>query len=175
MEVVNEDRRFLEQSAPPIKDQYPINSECFFLGNIYGSPAVVTDVDNDHNTLSLRLPIVHNANEKSKFNAIGVKAKELRYYGSPQVARILRIKPLTLARITSSLKVLDPQTNNYYNLGLNMKYENKGEKVLGYSQKNNIGWEFSDKAVELISAYKVSHKFFILFISLFKYKIAKIS
>ena len=56
-----------------------------------------------------------------------------------------------------------------------MKYENKGEKVLGYSQKNNIGWEFSDKAIELISAYKVSHKFFILFISLSKYKIGKIS
>ena len=39
------------------------------------------------------------------------------------------------------------------NIGLNLKFEAKAQKVLGYSQKGESGWEFSNKAVELIREY----------------------
>lgn len=44
--------------------------------------------------------------------------------------------------------------NEIINLGLNMKYEGKGEKTLGYSRKTVRGWEYSLKASKLIGQYK---------------------
>jgi hypothetical protein len=59
-----------------------------------------------------------------------------------------------LSRITSSFLVI---TSNHQkaNLGLSLKFEAKGLKVVGYSRKNDRFWEFSDKAIQLIKAYKV--------------------
>lgn len=47
------------------------------------------------------------------------------------------------------------------NLGLSLKFEAKGMKVLDYSQKsaNGRGWEYSDKAIHLIHDYKVGLDF----------------
>lgn len=39
------------------------------------------------------------------------------------------------------------------NLGLNLKFEAKKMKVLGYSRRGDGGWEFSPKAVELLREY----------------------
>ena len=41
------------------------------------------------------------------------------------------------------------------NLGLSLKFEAKGQKVLDYSRKDGRYWEFSDKALELLKEYKV--------------------
>jgi Exoribonuclease Xrn1 D2/D3 domain len=43
------------------------------------------------------------------------------------------------------------------NLGLSLKFEAKSMKVLDYSQKpaNGRGWEYSEKAIQLIRDYKV--------------------
>lgn len=39
------------------------------------------------------------------------------------------------------------------NIGLCLKFEGKGLKVLGYSNKTLQGWEFSERAVLLIKEY----------------------
>jgi len=41
-----------------------------------------------------------------------------------------------------------------YNIGLSLKFDAKGLKVLGYSRKNDRGWEFSQAAYELCARYK---------------------
>lgn len=46
----------------------------------------------------------------------------------------------------------DHQKNN---LGLSIKFEAKGLKVIDYSLKTGRYWEFSEKAVDLIREYKV--------------------
>lgn len=43
------------------------------------------------------------------------------------------------------------------NLGLSLKFEAKALKVIDYSRKEGRHWEFSEKAVELLREYKVSH------------------
>lgn len=60
---------------------------------------------------------------------------------------------LAVAKITASFMVLghDGHKNN---LGLGLKFEAKGLKVIDYSQKNTHFWEFSEKAVELLREYK---------------------
>lgn len=77
-----------------------------------------------------------------------------RYYPSFKVASALGISGRALSRITSSFLVI---TGNHQkiNLGVSLKFEAKGLKVVGYSRKNERYWEFSDKTVDLIKAYKV--------------------
>lgn len=60
---------------------------------------------------------------------------------------------LAVAKITASFMVLghDGHKNN---LGLGLKFEAKGLKVIDYSQKNTHVWEFSEKAVDLLHEYK---------------------
>lgn len=50
----------------------------------------------------------------------------------------------------------NPGSDNKTNIGLSMKFEAKGQKVLGYSQKTESGWEYSCDAVKLIEEYLVS-------------------
>lgn len=58
---------------------------------------------------------------------------------------------LTLSKLTSSLMVSEGERKT--NIGLNLKFEAKSQKVLGYSRKGVSGWEFSQKAIELIQDY----------------------
>lgn len=62
---------------------------------------------------------------------------------------------LTLSKISSSLMItgLNDQRTN---AGLNLKFEARSQKVLGYTRKTDAGWEYSDKAIALVSEYKVS-------------------
>lgn len=42
------------------------------------------------------------------------------------------------------------------NLGLSLKFDAKGLKVMDYSKKDGRTWEFSDKALDLVHEYHVS-------------------
>ena len=64
---------------------------------------------------------------------------------------------LTLSKISSSLMMLGPNDTKV-NAGLNLKFEAKSLKVLGYTRKTESGWEFSTTGIELIMAYKVGVK-----------------
>ena len=59
-----------------------------------------------------------------------------------------------VSKITSSFMVIT-SNNQKQNLGLNLKFEGRGLKVINYSKKDGKFWEFSEKAVELIRDYKV--------------------
>lgn len=60
---------------------------------------------------------------------------------------------LTLSKITSGL-MIEVGTGQRINVGLNLKFEAKSQKVLGYAQRNEQGWEYSQKAIDLILEYK---------------------
>lgn len=155
LEVESEDERYLEQAAPPLEEEFSVGTQLFFLGVKYGSPATVEAADNKSNTMTLRLVLMPNLTERPKFNAIGKASNSENYYISPKVAQLHRIQSLTLSKITSALTIVGPDGKNI-NIGLNLKFEAKGEKVAGYTQKNHVGWEYSDKASELVGEYKVS-------------------
>ena len=67
---------------------------------------------------------------------------------------MLGISGRALSKVTSSFMVItsDGVKNN---IGLNLKFEAKGLKVIDYSRKDGRHWEFSEKAIELIRDYKV--------------------
>ncbi|KAG8703633.1 hypothetical protein FRC08_002716 [Ceratobasidium sp. 394] len=98
----------------------------------------------------------------------GLKRKEdgsfIKDYAGPEaeteqpvqlsLMSVLRMSGLALSKITSSFMVTTG--NQKTNLGLSLKFEAKSMKVLGYSRKSDQGWEFSEKAVELIQEYKAA-------------------
>lgn len=94
------------------------------------------------------------ASESAKFKSIVDNRMSSRYFPSHKVGEMVRLSGRALSKITSSFMVL---TNDGHknNLGLSLKFEGKGLKVIDYSRKNDRFWEFSEKAVDLIREYKV--------------------
>ncbi|CAD6979672.1 unnamed protein product [Tilletia controversa] len=149
--IHSEDPRFAEQPALELKDDFPAGTEVFFLGDkLYGSPAKV--LDNADDKLSI---LVYSFEQQLKENYAIMRMVSSgiseRYSPSYQVSKRLGISALALSKITSSLKM--SMGSSSANVGLNLKFESKGEKVLGYSRRSATGWEFSDKAITLIQEY----------------------
>ena len=156
--VANEDPRFLEQAALPVEDEFPIGSRAFFLGDFnYGRPLEVVG----HTKQKADVWVSTVAAKIPEFGRqIAADADRLSPYSpSFAVAKMLGLNALVLSKITSSFQVV--LEDNRVNLGLNLKFEAKKLKVLGYSRKNDRGWEYSDKAVQLIQQYMIKFPDFI--------------
>ena len=157
-EVVSEDQRFLEKAAIPIEEEFPEGTRAFFLGEFnYGRPLEIVR----HNANKAEIWISTVKGKESEFGReIAMQADRTSpYTPSFAVARMLGLNPLVLSKITSAFQVM--LDDNRLNLGLNLKFEAKKLKVLGYSRRGQTGWEFSQKAIQLIQQYMVKFPEFI--------------
>lgn len=148
--VENEDMRFIERSALPIQEEFPLGSRAFFLGKLnYGRPLTVSGhVENQARVwISSRIGMVSEFGRIIAMNADHL----VPYTPSFAVAKMLNLSPLVLSKITSAFQV--NLEDSKVNLGLNLKFEGKKLKVLGYSRREQNGWEFSEKAIHLIRQY----------------------
>lgn len=157
-EVEFEDQRFIEKAALPIAEAFPIGCRGFFLGTQrYGRPAEVSGYTG--NTLDLMVSVLPKPEVDFAHQIVAAAEQTAPYQPAYAVARNLSLNSLALSKLTSALTVyLDEQR---LNLGLNLKFEAKKLKVLGYSRRNDAGWEFSDKAVALIVEYMTKFPDFI--------------
>ncbi|KAA1477178.1 hypothetical protein DENSPDRAFT_786203 [Dentipellis sp. KUC8613] len=152
-EVVSEDPRFMEKEPPPLSEEFPEGSRVFFLGeHAYGVAAQVSATEKDSLSVVLAFFPSDKA-ENDKLKAVVTSRVPTRYETSYKVASMLGLSNRALARITSSLMVLTSD-NQKINLGLSLKFEGKGMKVLDYSRKEGRYWEFSDKAIDLLEEYR---------------------
>ncbi|MCJ1310727.1 hypothetical protein MMC25_004393 [Agyrium rufum] len=157
-EVISEDQRFLEKAALPIQEEFPVGSRAFFLGEFnYGRPLEI--LSHKDNRADIWISILKGKEPEFARDIVFRSARETPYTPSYAVAKNLGLNPLVLSKITSSLSITvdDSRTN----LGLNLKFEAKKLKVLGYSRRSSTGWEFSQKAIELIRQYMVNFPDFI--------------
>jgi 5'-3' exoribonuclease 1 len=148
--VISEDQRFLEQEAQPIEVEFPAGTRAFFLGDMaYGRPLEVTG----HVDGKAEIWVSMLTTKEPEFGRdIAMQAeRKTPYYPSYQVAKMLRLHPLVLSKLTSAFNV--NSSGLRLNLGLNLKFEAKKMKVLGYSRKNASGWEYSQKAIDLLVQY----------------------
>lgn len=156
--VISEDVRFLEREALSIEEEFPEGSKAFFLGEFnYGAPVQVTS----HEDGKVHGMMIAVKGKEPEFGKQHVRQAEkyAPYTPSFAIARNLRLNPLVLAKITSSFSVtIDGQRAN---LGLNLKFEARKLKVLGYSRRGESGWEFSNKAIDLIQQYMIRFPDFI--------------
>ncbi|KAJ6146955.1 hypothetical protein N7497_008937 [Penicillium chrysogenum] len=157
-DVINPDQRFIERAALSVQEEFPEGSRAFFLGDFnYGRPVYVSG----HEDGKVNGLVAAVKGREPEFGRERVRVSEqlCPYMPSYAVARSLRLNPLVLAKITSSFTVdIEGQRAN---LGLNLKFQAKQQKVLGYSRRGESGWEFSHKAVELIQQYMINFPEFI--------------
>ncbi|PHH55895.1 5'-3' exoribonuclease 1 [Ceratocystis fimbriata CBS 114723] len=152
-EVCEEDERFIEKVALPIEEEFPVGSKGFFLGEYsYGQPLAITGYN--ATKANIRLSVKDKEPEFTQ-KIILDHTSHNRYTPAYAVARNLGINPLLLSRITSSYQI-ETVGGLRVNLGLNLKFEGKRQKVLGYSRKSTTGWEFSHVALDLITQYMIS-------------------
>ncbi|KAF7936858.1 hypothetical protein BELL_0391g00040 [Botrytis elliptica] len=150
-EVISEDQRFLEKAALPVEEEFPVDDRIFFLGDFnYGRPGLV-EGHTDHK-LQISLSTIKGKEVEFGRNIVHDSKNTTQYTPSFAVAKMLGLHPLVLSKITSSFQV-SAVGQLRVNLGLNLKFEGKKLKVLGYSRRADNGWEFSNKAIELISTY----------------------
>lgn len=152
--VGSEDVRYMERPPIPIDIEYPEGDKVFFLGAVaYGVPAQI--MGHDGETLAIRIAFFPTDKQEAQlFKSRLAQLGDAHYLPSHQVSRRLGMSGLTLSKITSSLLLFTPTGDTRVNVGLNLKFEAKQQKVLGYSRKTESGWEFSEKAIELIREYK---------------------
>ncbi|KAG2352576.1 hypothetical protein BDR07DRAFT_1313202 [Suillus spraguei] len=145
-EVASQDPRFIEKDAPPLSEEFPDGTNIFFLGeHTYGVAAQVSSTTDS----ALSVVLANN-----KFKIIVDNRISLHYLPSLKAASTIGMSPRALSKITSSFMV--PSDHQKNNLGLSIKFEAKGLKVIDYSWKAGRYWEFSEKAVDLIPEYKVA-------------------
>lgn len=148
--VISKDDRFIEKAARPIEEEFPDGTNAFFLGDFaYGRPVNVTGHVNGKASC---LVATTKARQVEFGRELAQQAEKLSpYTPSWTVAKSLGLHPLALSKITSAYSVI--VDGNRVNLGLNLKFEAKKLKVLGYSRKGETGWEYSQAAVKLLADY----------------------
>ncbi|KAG0057268.1 5'-3' exoribonuclease 1 [Gryganskiella cystojenkinii] len=153
--VKHPDTRTKEEPPRPLNEDFPLESQVFFLGHgHYGCPAQV--IAHSDNALALRVGIPNDQKGEPTFGHDVVKQALANSVYAPSfvVSKRVGISALVLSKLTSSLHVVYRSTDRRVNLGLNLKFEGKKQKVLGYTRKTDNGWEFSQKAIALLQEYK---------------------
>ncbi|KAK7409572.1 exonuclease II Exo2 [Neonectria punicea] len=153
-DVVNEDERFIEKAALPIEEEFPQGTRAFFLGEYaFGRPLEITGHVN--NKAEIVVSMLKTKEQDFAKQIIYQAERSNPYTPSFAVAKKLGVHPLVLSKITSSYQIIT-SAGLRLNLGLNLKFEGRKLKVLGYSRKSQTGWEFSGMAIKLIADYMVA-------------------
>ncbi|KAG4306196.1 hypothetical protein PORY_000184 [Pneumocystis oryctolagi] len=155
-EVAVEDTRYIEKPPLDIKQEYPLGSRGFFLGEYnYGRPLEITA----HKNGKIDCWVATQTREPEFGRLIFQKfSKKTVYYPSYVAAKMVGLTGLAFSKLMSSF---------FVNLGLNLKYEAKKIKVLGYSRKTEKGWEYTQEAIDLIQEYKKKFPDFVHSIQLY--------
>ncbi|EFX02767.1 exonuclease [Grosmannia clavigera kw1407] len=152
--VVNEDARFIEREAVAIEDEFPVGSHAFFVGDLaYGRPLEIAE--HHGNKMDVCVSMLKQREPEFAHQVVLQAERENRYQPSFAVAKSLDLHPLSLSKITSSFYVFSVGGLKV-NLGLNLKFEGKKQKVLGMSRKSATGWEFSAAAIGMIARYMMA-------------------
>ena len=157
-DVISPDQRFVEQDAVPVEQEFPVGSRAFFLGDFnYGR--VLEIIGYSGNKVAIKISTAAAKVPEFGRQVVADADHHTPYSPSFSVAKVLGLNPLVLSKLTSSFQVNVDDIR--VNLGLNLKFEAKKLKVLGYSKRGQTGWEFSQKAIQLIRLYMMKFPEFI--------------
>lgn len=158
--VINQDDRFKTRPPLPIDEEFPTNSQVIFLGAFgYGAPSLVVGYSPDNMKLNIKVSKIALGDElfigKERQE---IEKREIQYYPSFDVCKRIGVPPLFLSKLTSGYMIEDDSNKKQIkkvNVGLELKFEGRRLKVLGYTKKSGKFWQFSPLAVKLIQDYKV--------------------
>lgn len=151
--VTNQDERFAIRPPVPVDQEFPLGSPVVFLGAFaYGCPATVVGYQ-DGEKLNIQISKIQSELEPSiGKKRLSIERTEIRYLPSFEAARVLKISPLFLSKVAGSFLLKDK--NSKLNVGLDIKFEVRRLKVLGYTRKGPKVWEYSPLAIQLLKDYR---------------------
>ncbi|KAI9217115.1 XRN 5'-3' exonuclease N-terminus-domain-containing protein, partial [Blastocladiella britannica] len=165
------DPRYVEKPPAPLDVEYPTNTRIFYMGKSnFGCPATITHAHVANYRLEARAMIGTVLDDSLARDTMSETEQLANYIPQYRVAKEAGISSIALSRIASSLHVVITQgkkknggggggghrdNEERWNLGLQMKFEGRGLKVVGYTRKSAGGmWEFSGAAVKLLTDFK---------------------
>lgn len=153
-EVVNEDERYIVKPPQPIDEEFPIGLPVVFLGAFaYGAPATVAGYTGN-DKINVRVEKIQSTLEPNiGKKRVAIEEREIRYLTSYEAAKMLRVNGLFLSKITGSYMLRDKKGMRV-NIGLDIKFDARRLKVLGYTRKSGRFWEYSPLAIQLIKEYQ---------------------
>ncbi|XP_011501827.1 PREDICTED: 5'-3' exoribonuclease 1 [Ceratosolen solmsi marchali] len=145
-----------ENPVKPITDIFTPKSVCFMLGHPhYGSMGEVTDaeVDLKSNRIKVAMKVVPEPN-LNEIQKLYLNSKN-NYMTVSVAAQRLNISCFLFTKITGTVFAIhnDEENPKWHHIGLNLKFTKMNEKVMGYTQKINDLWFYSDKTVKLVDEY----------------------
>lgn len=152
--VVNQDERYAVRPPLPIDEEYPVGLPVVFMGAFaYGAPATVAGFTGT-DKLNVRIDKIQSTLEPNiGKKRLEIENKEIRYLSSYEAAKQLKINGLFLSKITGSYMIRD-KAGGRLNVGLDIKFDARRLKVLGYTRKSSRFWEYSPLAMQLIKDYR---------------------
>lgn len=147
-QVRHPDARFMERPPMTVSEEYPEGTKVFFLGIPgFGCPARVIGTAGDQ--ITVEMAFFHDmAKEHAILRKIVQQRAQVKYFTTQEVAAQLHVSSIVLGKLASGVAIY--HGNQRMNIGLNLKFEAKSRKVLGYSRRTSQGWEYSERAVHLM-------------------------
>jgi 5'-3' exoribonuclease 1 len=156
-DILVHDQSFTQYRTLP--ELFPTGSICFMLGNTqYGCQGAVVQISPEHKG---RIQLLFMEPKEMDLSDVMNRTRELSltfmtgYHSAQQVG----ISSHLLSRITGSIfiakgpKEADSDRANRINIGLNLKFNKKNEEVSGYTKRDQRGWTYSTKTVQIIEQY----------------------
>ena len=166
-DILVHDTSFTQYRTLP--ELFPTGSACFMLGPTqYGCQGSVVQIAPEHKG---RIQLHFMEPKEIDLRDVMNRTKELSlmYLNGYQAAQQVGISSHLLSRITGSIfiqkgpKEADSERANRINVGLNLKFNKKNEEVCGYTKRDQRGWVYSTKTIQIIGQYLA------LFPKLFEY------
>ncbi|KAH6577201.1 hypothetical protein BASA60_004136 [Batrachochytrium salamandrivorans] len=136
----HEDPRYKAKPAPPIDIEFPLKSIVFLLtSKYYGYTCRIAEHHLEKGTVDLTPEISSTLRPNATQMLVSKEEALDRYMPSWQVAKQLGISSLNISRISSSLYILVGKAGTRFNAGLNLKFDFRCQKALGYTRKSEKG------------------------------------
>ncbi|CAH1774576.1 unnamed protein product [Owenia fusiformis] len=154
-DIAVHDETFTQYRTLP--ELFPVNSTVFMLGSPhYGAEGKVVAIDPGNDG---RISVEFSILVEPDLDEVRRKKNQLSVHYMPGyvIAQRTGISSHLLSRITGTIYLFrgstDAPLEHKLNVGLNLKFNKKGEEVPGYTKKNDGTWLYSTKALKIIQEY----------------------
>lgn len=153
------DKRFIQTSPEKVADAFPIGASVFCLANtFYGHRCTVSAVDGDKVDVVLeKSPITSILPELEKVPDFVRQLEEKKdWITVPALARLLDCSIGAVSTLTSSFRVVCESTDQFWQIGLGVKFERKNLCAIEYAKKDPAtnNWLYSSTTHKILAEYK---------------------
>lgn len=132
-------------------DIYKQGTKCFLLDRkYYGDCGEILSYDQRLNKVTVRVTIQEDPDISEVINRED-EVMDDNYLSNIQMARTLDLLPIHVSKITGSVFVTKGKAR--FNIGLNLKFNERKQQIANHSKKVNDVWFFSNDVCEIIYDY----------------------